>query len=435
MLRTVIHENGSTILLDNFGHGMNALLQPVAASERIGLLDVLRGFALLGILLVNFKGEAGAVMPVVDGIVSGILAVFVSESFYPLFSFLFGVGFAVQLLRARERGSAASALYIRRMVFLFMIGTAHAVFVWGNDILVRYSIAGLLLIPLHRLSQKAIFVISLLMLFTILNGDAVRARAQSWRTANAGETVRELYTAEGLGNVGIGVNQRNLLSDVADPTYVQATLSRWKDYGILLRAHGDWLNWVLNDVLFCFLVGFMVGRARLLQEARSRSRPLIVTALVAFIIAASGIVVMSQFDLSPGFPRSFAWHAENFGMTAFLISTIALLFTFTATPRRVLSVFVAPGRMGLTIYLSQSLVMTWMSASYGFGWQPSTTIWIAVNLCFFFGVQVPFSRWRLRRFYYGPAEWLWRSLTYGRAQQLRVTPDKLTLERMSRASV
>jgi uncharacterized protein len=294
------------------------------------------------------------------------------------------------------------------------------VFVWGNDILVRYSIAGLLLIPLHRLSQKAIVVISLLMLFTIMNGDAVRARAESWRTASAGETALELYTAEGLGHVGIGVNQRNLMNDVADPSYFQVTQSRWKDYVILLRAHGDWLNWVLNDVLFCFLVGFMVGRARVLQEAQSHSRPLVITALVAFIISASGLIAMSQFDLSPGFLRSVAWHAENFGMTAFLVSTIALLFTFTALPRRVLGVFAAPGRMGLTSYLSQSLVMTWMSASYGFGWRPSTTIWIAVNLCFFFGVQVPISRWWLARFQYGPAEWLWRSLTYGAAQPMRV---------------
>lgn len=407
-------------------------LQPVASDERIGLLDVLRGFALLGILLVNFKGETGAVMPVIDGIVSRILVVFVAESFYPLFSFLFGLGFAVQLLRARKRGSAASALYTRRMLILFMIGTVHAVFVWGNDILVRYSIAGLLLIPLHRLSQRVIFVISLVMLFAILNGDAVRARAESWRTGN--ETAIELYTAEGLGQVGIGVSQRTLRSEVADPSYTQMTVSRWKDYGIILRAHGDWLNWVLNDVLFCFLVGFMVGRARVLQEAASRGRTLIIATLVAFVVAASGVIAMSQLDLEPGFLRSGAWHAENFGMTAFLIGTIALLFAFTAAPRRALSIFAAPGRMGLTSYLSQSLVMTWMSASYGFGWRPSTTIWIAVNLCFFFAVQVPISRWWLARFHYGPAEWLWRSLTYGAAQPMMIRPDRtLSAEALARS--
>lgn len=399
-------------------------LQPVASDERIGLLDVLRGFALLGILLVNFKGETGAVMPVVDGIVSRILVVFVAESFYPLFSFLFGLGFAVQLARARQRGSAASILYVRRMLILFMIGTVHAVFVWGNDILVRYSIAGLLLIPLHRLSQKSIFAISLVMLFAILNGDALRARAESWRAGNDGGATLELYTAEGLGGEGIGVNQRTLRSEVADPSYLQMTVSRWKDYVIILRAHGDWLNWVLNDVLLCFLVGFMVGRARVLQEAASRGRMLSISALAAFVVSASGIIAMSRFDLSPGFLHSVAWHAENFGMTAFLVSTIALLFTFTVAPRRALAVFAAPGRMGLTSYLSQSLVMTWMSASYGLGWRPTTTIWIAVNLLFFFGVQVPVSRWWLARFHYGPAEWLWRSLTYGAAQPMvvRATP-------------
>jgi uncharacterized protein len=76
--------------------------------------------------------------------------------------------------------------------------------------------------------------------------------------------------------------------------------------------------------------------------------------------------------------------------------------------------------MALTNYLMQSVVMTAMSATYGFGWEPSTTVWVGINTAFFFAVQVPLSRWWLARFKYGPAEWLWRSLTYGRAQPFRL---------------
>jgi uncharacterized protein len=110
----------------------------------------------------------------------------------------------------------------------------------------------------------------------------------------------------------------------------------------------------------------------------------------------------------------------NPGLTAFYVTSIALLFTFTALGRRALGVFAHPGRMGLTNYLMQSVVMTAMSESYGFGWAPSTTAWLVLNVAFFFAVQVPLSRWWLARYRYGPVEWLWRSVTYGSPQPFRL---------------
>jgi uncharacterized protein len=96
-----------------------------------------------------------------------------------------------------------------------------------------------------------------------------------------------------------------------------------------------------------------------------------------------------------------------------------LLFSNVARARPFLSVFAAPGRMGLTNYLMQSVVMTLLIMPYGLGWKPGTTLWLVVKLIFYFGVQVMFSRWWLARYQYGPAEWLWRSMTYGALQPLR----------------
>src|SRR5688572_15489959 len=102
------------------GQRMQTELRPVARKERIELFDVLRGFALLGILVVNFLGPIGTTMPAVDGLVSDLLGVVFDSSIYPLYSFLFGLGFAVQLQRAQRTGRATAHLYLRRMLALFI---------------------------------------------------------------------------------------------------------------------------------------------------------------------------------------------------------------------------------------------------------------------------------------------------------------------------
>lgn len=404
-------------------------LQPVAVGERIELLDVLRGFALLGILLVNFHGEPGVVMPRVDGLVASALAAFVSESFYPLFSFLFGLGFAVQLARARSRGVGVSRLYIRRMLVLFLIGTVHSIFIWGGDILVRYAIAGLVLIPLHRLPRRAVLAVAGILLLSILNGNALRAAAAG------GYGAVEQTALSGAGEEAPAANQAALMRAGGDSSYVRTSISRAQDWAAQVREHGQWRTWALNDVLFCFLIGFVAGRSRLLHEAAERRRTVAMVATISFATAASGIFVMAMLDLAPGLLRTVAWHAENFGVTALYISGIALLFTRSTRARRALTVFALPGRMGLTNYLMQSFVMTWMSMSYGFGWRPSTAIWFTLSVIFFFGAQVPISRWWLARYQYGPAEWLWRSLTYGTLQPMQLRPSSAPAAPVARVSV
>lgn len=406
-------------------------LQPVAVGERIELLDVLRGFALLGILLVNFHGEPGVVMPRVDGLVASALAALVSESFYPLFSFLFGLGFAVQLARARSRGVGVSRLYIRRMLVLFLIGTVHSIFIWGGDILVRYAIAGLVLIPLHRLPRRAVLAVAGILLLSILNGNALRAAAAGGDDNGAVEQT----ALSGPGEEAPAANQAALIRAGGDSSYVRTSISRAQDWAAQVREHGQWRTWALNDVLFCFLIGFVTGRSRLLHEAAERRRTLAMVATISFATAASGIFVMAILDLAPGFLRAAAWHAENFGVTALYISGIALLFTRSTRARRALTVLAMPGRMGLTNYLMQSFVMTWMSMSYGLGWRPSTAIWLTLSVIFFFGAQVPISRWWLARYQHGPAEWLWRSLTYGAVQPMQLRPSPALAATVTQGSV
>lgn len=184
----------------------SAQLQPVAGIERITLIDVLRGFSLLGILLVNFRGDTGSVIPQVDALMSSALVAFVWRSFYPLFSFLFGLGFAVQVARASSRGSAVSPVYFRRLLVLFLIGTVHTVFVWHGDILVRYAITALLLIPMQRLGQRSVFALTLLLFVMILNGDALSAQVD--KASSADDEISAVQSGDArAGDEGITGNQ------------------------------------------------------------------------------------------------------------------------------------------------------------------------------------------------------------------------------------
>jgi uncharacterized protein len=293
----------------------------------------------------------------------------------------------------------------------------HAVFVWEGDILVRYSVTALLLIPLQRIGQRSVFALTLLLFVIILNGEALGGRVEQRGSADDGISAVQ-PADERATDERISGNQPQPIAE-GGASYAVETADRWKAYTRRLRAYGHWQNWVLNDVLVCFLVGFMIGRKRVLHEPAKRIRDFRIAAIVALIVAASGLLTNTILDLPRGFLAALSYYAENFGMTAFYISAIALLYASSPGARRALNVFAPPGRMALTNYLTQSVVMTIMSMSYGLGWQPATTAWVAVNLAFFFGVQVPLSHLWLRHFQYGPAEWLWRSLSYGTRQPMR----------------
>ena len=150
-----------------------SVLLPIAATERIAVLDVLRGFALLGILLMNIEGFVGPLDLAVTGVdphwhgldrvVDALTYVFVQGKFYTLFSLLFGMGFAVMAQRAQQARRPFLGMYLRRSAGLLVIGLAHAVLLWSGDVLVTYALLALLLlatrsVPTATLPWFAVFV-------------------------------------------------------------------------------------------------------------------------------------------------------------------------------------------------------------------------------------------------------------------------------------
>ena len=162
--------------------GMHPQLAPVGARERIEVMDVLRGFALLGILLMNIEAFVGPLLESVTGVnprfsgadrwMDAAIYVLVQGKFITLFSLLFGMGFAVMLERANAAGASGTALYARRLFALLAIGLVHAILIWSGDILVTYALLGFVLLlffrrtPLSRLPKWGVAFYLLPLLLT-----------------------------------------------------------------------------------------------------------------------------------------------------------------------------------------------------------------------------------------------------------------------------
>lgn len=386
-------------------------IEPVPAGDRVALFDVLRGFALFGILLANFSAPEGTVLPQVDGAMEYLLDLLVWSSFYPLYSFLFGLGFAVQLLRAQGRGTVH--LFLRRLLGLFLIGTFHAVLIWDGDILVDYALIGVWLIPLHRLPDRALLVVSLLFLalyvFEPPLTHAPRADDPGRQLA-AGVRTEERQIAIGTGAPGPGAQ-----------TFVAAVEDRWRRFSSDVTDTFSLPRIFGGDILLAFLVGLYVGRRRLLHRAAEHRRGLAIVLGSALTVSTAANLYW-HFDGDWGSAaENLIWLGSDFGLTVAYVAGIALLLSASGRWAGWLSRLAPAGRMGLTNYLAQSVVMTALFFPYALDLPDyGTTIRIAVHVVFFFLIQVPLSRWWLARYRYGPAEWLWRSMTYGSFQPFRL---------------
>jgi uncharacterized protein len=143
------------------------LLRPIGVSERAEWLDALRGFALLGILLINLTAFSGyafidpaskAALPWngADGVLEYLIHALVEAKFYSLFSFLFGLGFAMQLQRAEQRDADFRSVFRRRMAWLLVFGLVHAIFIWFGDILNFYALMGFALLWFRKVSTRVL---------------------------------------------------------------------------------------------------------------------------------------------------------------------------------------------------------------------------------------------------------------------------------------
>ncbi|MEJ2749334.1 MAG: DUF418 domain-containing protein, partial [Anaerolineae bacterium] len=140
--------------------------RPVQPRERIQFVDILRGFALFGVLVFNisgFAGEQGGYQIYTSMIARAVVMLrdfFIQAKFYSMFSFLFGWGMAIQMLRAQARGTKFLPVFLRRLVVLLVIGFFHAILFWTGDILTLYALFGFVLLLFRKRSERFLLVAS-----------------------------------------------------------------------------------------------------------------------------------------------------------------------------------------------------------------------------------------------------------------------------------
>ncbi|MDI3288093.1 DUF418 domain-containing protein [Polyangium sp. 15x6] len=403
-------------------------LTPVAPEERNPLLDVLRGFALLGIIVMNMPGfsvpdgisalDEHYFPRLYDRVAETVTSIVFAGKANSIFSFLFGLGLTVQMQRAEASGARLTPLYLRRVAVLFLVGAAHAIFLWNGDVLHTYAVLGLFLLALRRASDRLVFgLIAIAFLaptvrsmIGLLLQEAPPHPLSFW-VAMAHEHMRIYSTGTYLEQIG-------------------ARLAIFADaYAMIRLGHG--MIWWYLSVFVTMLLGLYAGKKRLLEDVASnlpRIRKVLWISLSLGIAASVGFSLLFAFRPMPppegwtwyGFAADLLFRVNRPLLCIAYIAAIALLLQ-TDRGKRVLLVLASPGRMPLTNYLTQSLIATTLFYSYGFGWYgkvgPLLGTGIAVAI---FAVQVVWSRFWLARFRYGPLEWLWRAATYGKLPPMRL---------------
>jgi uncharacterized protein len=394
---------------------------PVAPAERIATLDVLRAFALLGILVMNMPGfyasfwdprpaherwPGGA-----DRVAWWAMDTFFSGKFNSLFAFLFGVGFSIQLERLIARAAHPVATYLRRLLVLLAFGVAHAVLLWIGDVLHMYALLGVLLVLLRRASDRVVLAIVLIGLLT----PALHSVYQLFSYTPADEQAdRGLF----------GAIDRIVVAAHTSGRYLDVVRSNLVQYRTL---YSD-IRWYLfyPSLFLTILLGFLFGRRRYLQDAAAHLafwRRLLVTGLVVGLTAALTFSLAVPY-LVPFKPSALgvlvtaAYSLQRPALMLFYAAAIVLLVHSDRWGPRLRGL--APmGRMPLTNYLLQSLICTTIFNAYGLGYfnrmGPAAGLGLAFGI---YVLQVFWSRWWFTRFEFGPMEWLWRALTYGAAPSM-----------------
>lgn len=393
---------------------------PIPVRERHDLIDALRGFALGGVLMVNLASftlyeflpdPARAALPTAgfDAVALQAMELLVNVKFITLFSLLFGLGFSLQMERAEASGGLAR--FVRRLLILLVIGLVHSYFIWWGDILLTYAVVGLLLVCFRHASDRVLLIAGLViaLLLPPLLSPWAREALEGWPKQ------AQVYAGA-----------------------LQAFSS--SSPGAVLRGNIDTANWarVSNWALVCFvlgrfLLGYWAGRRGLFQHPLQH-KALIARLFWGSLLAGVAMTVLqfTQAGLREQYPL-LDTEASKFAIRVLLragplalgiaYATGFVLLFLRPQWRPRLQILASMGRMALTHYLTQSVLGIVLFYGMGLGIGPRWGVagwWSAWALIF--AGQIAISHWWLARFRFGPMEWLWRSLTYGRRQPFRLQP-------------
>lgn len=402
------------------------LAAPVETSERIVSLDVLRGFAILGILIMNVQSfsmiSAAYLNPTAFGDLTGLNRIvwtlghiFADTKFISIFSMLFGAGIVLFASKLESRGIAPGAVHYRRTVWLLLIGLAHGFLLWYGDILAVYSLVALVAYLFWRRSPLGLAITGFVFFLIptgiyLMAGNSMpywppesMAEMAKWWNPSVEAVAKEI--ADYAGSWGAQMTQR-VPSMIGQLTVVFWTLLGWRVLGLML-------------------IGMSLYKWGVLSAQRSRSFYAvggIVGLVVGIPLVYLGIVRRFAVDWTIEY-AFFQGALYNYWGSLFMALAYVLLIMLIvkAAPEGWFSRLFAPvGRMAFTNYLLQTVICTTLFYGHGFGlfgsMERGAQLIVVLTVWAF---EIWLSHIWLARFRFGPAEWLWRTLTYMRPQPMR----------------
>ena len=379
---------------------------PLESTERMQEIDIIRGFALFGVLWLNLVAQSYILVPAgtfdalptarLDNVIGVMADVVIANKAMALFSLLFGYGFAMIMKRLESRGADAASIFLRRTTILFLIGIIHIWFVWFGDILHVYALMGFILFLTRHWTDRSLLIVGL-----ILSIFSVSFVEMGLNLIN--------YVEPELSIFDIGAERHYAVLQGAS---YQAYLGElwWASWHTMW---GDpfYINYS-TTALGRFMLGAWIFRQGWLQSTLNLKPEFRRAAL--FLLGGGALFTLIGYLIN-----------HYSGLWAYLfdpITQLTLALGYGATIvalcqrnsiRKALNGIAAVGRTALSNYLLQSLMYLLVLYGFGFGLitQLGATLCLAIAVSFF-TVQIFLSSWWLKRFRFGPMEWLWRSLTY-----------------------
>jgi uncharacterized protein len=383
-------------------------IEPLSPNERIKSIDSMRGFAILGIFFVNMLAFHSPVLYInlqswwnypLDYYTTVWIDIFAQASFYTLFSFLFGFGMIIFKERTEQHGFSFVPLYSKRLISLLIIGVFHAFFVWHGDILITYALFGFILLLFHKAKPKTLLIWACMLLFI-----------PSLLIAGILFLVSTLSTEQWSTLLENPEMIKQSLHIYQSGTFVEITKQRFNDWAYVNGNEN--IIFIFISLFPMFLLGAYTAKKKWLSHVALYKKAFITAALLSFSIGFS-LKIVPVFSENPG----LLYIQDALGgpiVAIFYICCIAL-FSLNQSFHKFLAPLSFVGRMSLSNYLFQSFVSTFIFYSYGFGFYGKTGAFIGtIAAAAIFSVQVIMSRIWLKRYRFGPVEWIWKTATYGK---------------------
>ena len=384
-----------------------------ASPERLHALDILRGLALFGMILVHLKNLAGREVTGLEGWIPWGVGVFVEQKAWGTFAFLFGVGFAVLLRRLDARGEWAVPIFLRRLTALALFGVIAELF--GFRILFGYAWSGVALLLIRRWSSRALMV------------TAVAAAASQPLIAEINALVAWWTSAPPRPSPAAFELARAVTTAMQQGDYAAVMAARWAQFVGTLPFF-SWQGLVPDTNAALFIFGLLAVRHGVLDQPLRHVRLIGGWMTFGVLSWATSLLVLKNLPQiaipNVGWPlvSGLGLIAERWLCFTYIGAVVLLLAKRPQWTTR-LSFARNTGRMALTNYIVHAVVLDALTANYGLGLKLRPIAYIALALLLF-GTQAALSTAWLARFQFGPLEWIWRSATYARRpSRVRIVPS------------